>query len=82
MDRLKWSDDKNVVAVRRKMKDRARKGLKKYGATTMRADTDLIGWLRHLQEELMDATIYIEAAIARLESAPIPLDQKRRVIYK
>jgi murein L,D-transpeptidase YcbB/YkuD len=56
-----WSDDKNVVAVRQKLKKRARAGLKKYGTTTMRQDLDELAWLRHLQEELMDACVYIEA---------------------
>jgi hypothetical protein len=34
----------------------------KYGVTTERTDIDLVGWLNHLQEELMDATIYLERA--------------------
>ncbi len=59
----KWSDDKNVVAVRRKLKDRARRGVRKYGTTTMRTDLDKLAWLQHLQEELLDAAVYIEAAM-------------------
>ncbi len=39
---------------------RSRYGINKYGTTTARKDIDLLGWLQHLQEELMDATIYIE----------------------
>ena len=53
--------DKNVVAVMKQFEDRMEKGYKKYGVTT--ADdthTDLVGWLQHLQEELMDAVVYIE----------------------
>lgn len=53
--------DKNVVAVIKQFEDRMEKGYKKYGVTT--ADdtkTDLVGWLQHLQEELMDACVYIE----------------------
>ena len=41
-------------------RDRARAGFNKYGTDTTREDIDLLGWLTHLQEELMDATIYIE----------------------
>ncbi len=59
----KWSDDKNVVAVRRKLKERARRGARKYGTTTMRTDLDKLAWLQHLQEELLDAAVYIEAAM-------------------
>ncbi len=59
----KWSDDKNVVAVRRKLKDRAKVGVRKYGTTTMRTDLNKLAWLQHLQEELLDAAVYIEAAM-------------------
>lgn len=53
--------DKNVVAVIKQFDDRMKKGYTKYGTTT--ADdtaTDLLGWLQHLQEELMDAVVYVE----------------------
>ena len=52
--------DPNVTAVVQRMLNRAHFGLIKYGVTTERTDIDLKGWLQHLQEELMDATIYIE----------------------
>lgn len=63
---MNWSDDKNVIAVRRRLKERAITGLKKYGVTTMREDLSDRDWLRHLQEELLDAAVYIEAALRRL----------------
>ena len=52
--------DKNVFNVVLQYAERAQKGFEKYGTTTERTDIDLKGWLQHLQEELMDATIYIE----------------------
>jgi hypothetical protein len=52
--------DKNVEAVRRMLWQRMSTGYTKYGVTTERTDIDLMGWLQHLQEELMDATVYIE----------------------
>lgn len=52
--------DENVFNVVLQYAERAQKGFEKYGATTERTDIDLKGWLQHLQEELMDATIYIE----------------------
>lgn len=52
--------DPNVEAVRQKLKQRAEVGLAKYGTDTTRKDIDLIGWIQHLQEELMDATIYCQ----------------------
>lgn len=52
--------DKNVQEVIDKIATRADLGYSKYGVTTERTDTDLLGWLNHLQEELMDASIYIQ----------------------
>jgi len=43
-----------------KILDRAAFGEAKYGVTVERTDIDLFGWLTHLQEELMDAAVYIE----------------------
>lgn len=39
---------------------RMQSGLAKYGTTTERTDIDLFGWLQHLQEELLDAAVYVE----------------------
>lgn len=46
--------------VAKKLLDRADKGFKKYGVTMERTDLNLRDWLVHLQEELMDATVYVE----------------------
>lgn len=40
--------------------DRSRVGFKKYGVNANRGDLTLIEWLQHLQEELMDAAVYVE----------------------
>lgn len=52
--------DPNVAAVCQKYATRSIIGLEKYGVTTERTDLDTAAWLQHLQDELMDATIYIE----------------------
>lgn len=39
---------------------RAKVGRSKYGTTMERNDLSFVEWLIHLQEELMDATIYLE----------------------
>jgi hypothetical protein len=52
--------DKFVKQVKEKYTERSNVGRKKYGTTLEREDIELIGWLNHLQEELMDATLYIE----------------------
>ena len=52
--------DPNVQSVMTKHKTRAEVGMDKYGVDTTRTDVDLRGWLNHLQEELMDATLYLQ----------------------
>ena len=49
--------------VCQKIQDRADMGFKKYGVTVERDDLNFIEWMIHLQEELMDATVYIEKII-------------------
>lgn len=56
------AQDPNVNTVVKAYLDRAKEGMEKYKVTTERKDIDLLGWLNHLQEELMDATIYLERA--------------------
>ena len=60
--------DPNVEAVRQKLKERAEVGMRKYGVDTTRQDIDLIGWIQHLQEELMDASIYCQRLLNDLET--------------
>lgn len=53
-------NDKHVEAVVKLFKERSKKGMAKYGTNLERKDLDLIDWLNHFQEELMDASLYIE----------------------
>jgi len=43
-----------------KINQRAEVGKKKYNTTMERNDLEIIDWLIHLQEEMLDASIYIE----------------------
>ena len=43
-----------------KINQRAEIGKEKYGVTMERTDLSTYDWLNHLQEELLDAIIYIE----------------------
>ena len=52
--------DKNVEKVITQLRDREEEGLRKYGVNTERIDLSTLEWLQHLQEELMDASVYIE----------------------
>lgn len=63
------SPDPNVESIREKLLLRSQIGLKKYGVTTERKDVDLAGWLIHLQQELLDAAVYIEAALHHLQAS-------------
>ena len=54
------SKDTIVESVIDKYKKRSETGVQKYGTTMDRNDLNLTDWFTHLQEELMDATIYLE----------------------
>ena len=43
-----------------KIQERAKVGKAKYGVTMERMDLTLLEWLQHLQEELMDAAVYVQ----------------------
>ena len=52
--------DTIVEIVINKFKQRSEAGIKKYNTTLDRNDLNTLEWLTHLQEEMMDATLYIE----------------------
>ena len=52
--------DPIVEKVVTKFKTRSELGITKYGTTLQDNNASLWEWLNHLQEELMDATLYIE----------------------
>ena len=60
------TEDKIVQAVLRKMDDRSIIGQKKYGQTMQNeietGKKDLLMFLTDVQEEIMDALLYIQAA--------------------
>lgn len=58
--------DKHVESVRKQMYDRMIHGWWKYGTNTERKDLDVQQWLQHLQEELMDACVYVETLKEKL----------------
>ena len=55
-----------------KIQGRAEVGLRKYGVSVERGDLSLRAWLQHLQEELMDATVYLEKLMSMLPDEPLP----------
>ena len=60
--------DSYVQLVKAKFEQRSQTGIKKYNTTLEREDLNLQEWLNHLQEELMDATLYIERLKAEVKS--------------
>jgi hypothetical protein len=53
-------EDPIVLSVMAKYYERSQVGIQKYGTMLNREDLTTVEWLTHLQEELMDATLYIE----------------------
>lgn len=56
----KKKKDKYVQQVKKKFEERSQTGIEKYNTTLERTDLDFLAWVNHLQEELMDATLYLE----------------------
>jgi hypothetical protein len=53
-------EDPIVLKVMSKFYNRSQRGIEKYGTMLTRTDLNLIDWLTHLQEEMMDAALYCE----------------------
>ena len=53
-------EDTIVKKVVDKYEERSAVGIKKYKTTLDRNDLEFKEWIIHLQEELMDATLYLE----------------------
>ena len=64
--------DKYVQAVKEKFEERSQTGIRKYNTTLEREDLNIVDWLNHLQEELMDATLYVERLKASYAEKNIP----------
>jgi hypothetical protein len=62
----KQMKDTIVESVIEQFKQRSEVGINKYGVTLDRNDLTMLEWLKHLQEELMDATLYIEKLKSKL----------------
>lgn len=69
--------DPVVKSVVNKFVDRSDVGFAKYGKTLRDDDSDIFAWLNHLQEELMDATLYLQ----RLKEEITTLRQEKERLY-
>ena len=57
---MQSTGDSVVDSVVKKFQDRSILGQKKYGVTLDRNDLTTEQWIQHVQEELMDAILYLE----------------------
>jgi hypothetical protein len=53
-------EDPIVMSVMTKFYERSQAGIKKYNTMLTRDDLNTLEWISHLQDELMDATLYLE----------------------
>jgi hypothetical protein len=53
-------EDQIVLRVLSRFSERSQVGINKYNTTLERTDLSTLEWLTHLQDELMDATLYVE----------------------
>ena len=52
--------DSIVTSIIQKFKQRSEFGQRKYGTNLDRTDLKFLDWVTHMQEELMDAILYLE----------------------
>ena len=52
--------DKNVLNVMARFKERSEAGINKYKTTLERTDLTTLEWLQHAQEEAIDFVLYLE----------------------
>jgi len=60
--------DPVVERVVDKFVERSDVGFKKYGVTLEEDPSDMFAWLNHLQEEMMDAVLYLQKAKQQYEA--------------
>jgi len=60
--------DPVVRRVCQKFVGRSNVGYEKYGVTLENDPSEMLAWLNHLQEELMDAVLYLQKAKEKYEA--------------
>lgn len=63
------SSDPIVRKVLKKYVERSTVGMAKYNVSMQDNKGDLLYWLKNLQEELMDASLYVERLMMEVENA-------------
>jgi len=73
------SVDSIVYSVLKKFAERAKVGKEKYKTDLDRTDLNMLDWIKHTSEELMDATLYLEKLkreFEKIELEKIELEKK------
>jgi len=60
MEAIAYTQDSIVNSVIAEFIERSNLGIKKYGKTLDRDDLTYTDWIKHMQEELMDAILYLQ----------------------
>ena len=72
---MEYINDPIVEAAIAELRKRSQEGIIKYGTTMARTDIDLLQWVQHLKEELMDAFIY--ATRIQRDLIDLEIDKRR-----
>lgn len=59
-NQINFTTDSIVNSIIHKFINRSNLGIQKYGTTLDRNDLSTNDWIQHVQEELMDAILYLE----------------------
>ena len=65
-----------------KIQEPSKVGKSKYGVTMERTDLNTTEWLTHLQEELMDAAVYVERLMGDIQLANDAMLSAREMLMK
>lgn len=79
----KETGDSIVASVVEKFQERSRTGIQKYGTTLDRTDLTTSEWIRHAQEEHMDAILYLERLQKEVSQKDAEMrDLKKAIVLK
>ncbi len=74
--------DSIVESVRQDLLDRSEIGIKKYNTTLDREDLDLVDWMEHTRQELLDGALYLTRAKKDVEEMNDSWDELVREYFK
>lgn len=76
------SVDTIVYSVLKKFTERAKVGKEKYKTDLDRTDLNMLDWIKHTSEELMDATLYLEKLKREFENIELKKIELEKIELK